>query len=135
METAIGQSDLLQALGWAVFNSLWQLAILWVAYQFITTVFRIRRSSQKNFLAIFLMFAGFAWFIFTFFYGLAGIAGAGKNYTAFMHIGGNSELNSWLGTMLPIASVAYLVLLLLPILNLVRNYRYVQVIRRYGLSR
>ena len=64
--TEIGQSNLLQALGWAVFNSLWQMAILWVAYQLITSVFRINKSSQKNFLSAFFLFAGFAWFIFTF---------------------------------------------------------------------
>jgi beta-lactamase regulating signal transducer with metallopeptidase domain len=35
--------------------------------------------------------------------------------------------------MLPVASLAYLVLLVLPVLNFIRNYRYVQSIRRYGL--
>ncbi len=31
-----GQTNFLQSLGWAVLNSLWQMALLWVAYQVIT---------------------------------------------------------------------------------------------------
>ncbi len=31
-----GQSNFLQALGWAVLNSLWQMAFLWVIYQLFT---------------------------------------------------------------------------------------------------
>jgi bla regulator protein blaR1 len=132
---AIGQSNLLQALGWAVFNSLWQMAILWVAYQLIVAVFRITRSSQKSFLAAFLLFAGFAWFTFTLITALADMSGAGSSYAGLMNIGSNAALNEWMGTMLPVASILYLVLLSLPVLNFIRNYRYVQVIRRYGLSR
>ncbi len=64
---AIGQSNFLQALGWAVLNSLWQMALLWVVYQLATALFRINKSSQKGFLATALLFSGFAWFVFTFF--------------------------------------------------------------------
>jgi len=135
METAIGQSDLLQALGLAVFNSLWQMAILWVAYQCIITVFRIKRSTHRSFLSVLFIFSGFAWFSYTLVAGFVDMQQTGTAYAGFLNIDGNAELNNWLGTMLPIASIAYLILLILPILNLVRNYRYVQVIRRYGLSR
>lgn len=132
--TDIGQSNLLLALGWAVFNSLWQMAILWVAYQFITSVFRISKSSQKSFLSAFLLFAGFAWFVFTLAASFADTANAGNGY-GIVYVNDDPELNSWLGTMLPVASILYLLLLALPVLNFIRNYRYVQVIRRYGLSR
>ena len=131
---AITQSDLLQALGWAVFNSLWQMAILWVAYQLITSIFRITKSSQKAALGAFLLFAGFTWFTFTLVFAFAGHK-PGDSYAGLMNIRGNAALNDWLNTMLPLASILYLILLLLPILNFIRNYRYVQVIRRYGLSR
>jgi bla regulator protein blaR1 len=36
---------------------------------------------------------------------------------------------------LPVASIVYLVLLVLPLLNFIRNYRYVQAIRQYGISK
>lgn len=133
--TAISNSNLLQSLGWAVFNSLWQLALLWVAYQLITAVFRINKSSQRGFLAASFLFAGFAWFVFTFISFLVNNAGTDKTYSGIININNNRQLDDWFSTMLPVASVLYLVLLLLPVLNFIRNYRYVQVIRRYGLSR
>lgn len=133
--TAIGQSNLLQALGWAVFNSLWQMAILWVAYQFIISVFRINKSSHRSSLSAFLLFAGFAWFVFTFISVFSDRASAGDSYAGLLQIGAYTELNQWLNTMMPVASIFYLLLLVLPVLNFVRNYRYVQVIRHNGLTR
>lgn len=133
--TSFGESNILLAVGWAVFNSLWQMAILWVAYQFITTAFRINKSSQRGFLSAFLLFSGFLWFSFTLVTGLANNNSGTQGYAALLNADGNSELGTWLSTMLPVASLLYLVLLILPVLNFVRNYRYVQVIRRYGLSR
>jgi bla regulator protein blaR1 len=132
---ALGQSNLLQALGWAVFNSLWQMAILWVAYQLITAVFRINKPSQKGFLAAFLLFAGFAWFSLTLVVAFASKTNPGGSYGDLISIEGNVAMSRWLHAMLPVASILYLLLLILPILNFIRNYRYVQVIRRYGLTR
>jgi len=130
--TAIGQSDLLQALGWAVFNSMWQMAILWVAYQLIIPVFRIKQSANKSSLAIFMLFAGFAWFTYTL---VSGLAASEGSYSGVMSIKTDTGLEGWMSTTLPLASVLYLVLLIFPILNFIRNYRYVQVIRRFGLSK
>ena len=132
---AIGQSNFLQALGWAVLNSLWQMALLWVVYQLVTAIFRTAKFSQKSSLATFLLFAGFAWFVFTFFVILADTSSAHTGYSAFITLNGNQEVNTWLYTMLPVASIVYLVLLILPLLNFIRNYRYVQAIRQYGISK
>ena len=132
---AIGQSNFLQALGWAVFNSLWQMALLWVVYQLVTAIFRTVSLHKKVSLATVLLFAGFAWFVFTFFVILADTSSAHTGYSAFILVNGNQEVNNWLYTMLPIASLVYLVLLILPLLNFIRNYRYVQAIRQYGISK
>ena len=135
---AIGQSNFLQALGWAVLNSLWQMALLWVVYQLVTAILKTTKSSLKSALATYLLFAGFAWFVFTFFVILADTSSAHTGYTgysAFITINGNQEVNDWLYTMLPVASIVYLVLLVLPLLNFIRNYRYVQAIRQYGISK
>lgn len=131
---AISNSNLLQSLGWAVFNSLWQMALLWVAYQLIVGLFKINKSSSKGFLALPFLFAGFSWFVFTFISFLVK-AGSEKIYSDVINFNNDQQLNDWLGTMLPVASVLYLILLLLPLLNFIRNYRYVQIIRRYGVSR
>ncbi|MEI9912486.1 MAG: M56 family metallopeptidase [Bacteroidota bacterium] len=44
-------------------------------------------------------------------------------------------MNNWLGTMLPVASLIYLVLLVLPVFYFIRNYRYVKAIRQLELSK
>jgi bla regulator protein BlaR1 len=130
------QSSILQALGWAIINSLWQLAFLWVVYQCITGVFRHARPSTKSSLASSLLVAGFGWFIYTFIFALRGEANGSSLINA------NADANSVLGTVnasirfsLPYASIVYLILLIVPLLRFTRNYRYVQVIRKYGLSR
>src|SRR5258705_13492617 len=57
-------SNFLQALGWAVLNSLWQMAFLWVIFQVILS-FGINKSAAKSRLATILLSTGFAWFMFT----------------------------------------------------------------------
>lgn len=130
-----GQSNFLQALGWAVLNSLWQLALLWVIYQLITALFAIKRPSQKSYLATLLLFSGSAWFVFTFFAILAENHAARGGYSALLPVESNAGVTNLLLRILPVASVIYLALLVLPIWNFIRNYRYVGFIRRHGLKK
>ena len=60
------QLHLLQALGWAVLNSLWQMALLWVIYQVVTAFLKNTKAASKTVLATTLLFAGSFWFIYTF---------------------------------------------------------------------
>lgn len=131
-----GQANFLQSLGWAVLNSLWQLALLWVVYQLITTVFRSARPAAKSLLASSLLAGGFAWFIFTFIITFStGNASELILASGFINQDAAEGMGNWLQKILPAASVIYLVLLIIPLLHFVRNYRYVQVIRNYGLSK
>jgi len=61
----MNQVNFLQSLGWALINSLWQMALLWVVYQFITASFHKIKPAHKTFLATLLIFSGFAWFVYT----------------------------------------------------------------------
>ncbi|HLG39203.1 MAG TPA: M56 family metallopeptidase [Chitinophagaceae bacterium] len=132
----VGQSNFLQALGWALLNSLWQMALLWVIFQVIAGVFRTAKSSQKSFLAASFIIIGFAWFVYTFFSILDTNTPVNEIImSGFVSADGNAQLNNWLQTMLPVASLVYLSLLLLPVFYFIRNYRYVQIIRRYDLSK
>ena len=130
-----GQANFLQSLGWAVLNSLWQLALLWIIYQFITGIFRTAKSSFKSSLASSLLTGGFAWFIYTFLSALTDNSNPLIISPSSANAESNAELNSWLQETLPVACVLYLVLLIFPLLQFVRNYRYVQVIRKYGLTK
>lgn len=131
-----GQSNFLQALGWAVLNSLWQMALLWVIYQVLTGVFRKTNSTQKSTLAGSMILAGFAWFLYTFISIFNAHTPDNGAITSFVLQGSNNEqLNQWLESTLPLASIVYLSLLLLPLFNYLRNYRYVQAIRKHELSK
>ncbi len=131
-----GGANFLQALGWAVLNSLWQLALLWIVYQLITGIFKKTGSSSKSTLATILLFGGFIWFAYTFF-SVFGKSTASEIIADSSIVNGamNPELNDWLQKTLPIASIFYLLLLVFPTAQFVRNYRYVRVIRQYGLSK
>lgn len=129
-----GHTNFLQSLGWAVLNSLWQLALLWVAYQLITAIYKSAKSSFRSSLASGLLIAGFAWFVFTFFsFFNSSLSEETVISTSFITADDSSQMNNWIKQMLPVASVIYLVLLAMPLLRFIRNYRYVQVIRKYGL--
>ncbi len=130
---AFGESNFLQALGWAVLNSLWQMALLWVFYQVITGVYRKISSSNRSMLSAALLMTGFGWFIFTFASILFNEAATGA--ATVVAVEGNDQLNNWLRKTLPVASVIYIVLLVLPLIHFIRNYRYVQTIRQYGLTK
>ncbi len=131
-----GHTNFLQSLGWAILNSLWQLALLWVIYQIISSIFSKVKSSIKSALAFSLLITGFTSFIYTF---LAVYTDQETDSIvlsfALVTTDGNQQLNEWLQQTLPLASILYLVLLLLPVLQFVRNYRYVQVIRKFGLTK
>lgn len=130
-----GHTNFLQSLGWAVFNSLWQMALLWVLYQFIIAFIKPNKASFKSSLASFLLITGFGWFIYTFAFSWLGVARteSGIGFSAMLNP--DEKAIGWLQYILSFASVIYLILLLLPALHFIRNYRYVQVIRRYGLEK
>lgn len=130
----IYHSNLLQSLGWAVFNSLWQMAFLWVAYQLLTAIFKNSSAAAKSNLAFSLLVTGFGWFILTFLSGIVKLP-ANNNYFSITESSLKPVLQQWLIVILPVASLLYLILLTIPVINFIRNYRYVHVIRTSGLSR
>ena len=130
-------SNFLQSLGWAVLNSLWQMALLWVIFQVIVSSW-IHKPSQKTKLATILVFTGFSWFLVTFIRHWLIDPDAAKN--SFIALdsfrqGQSEKWNSALINALPWASIAYIFFLLIPIIQFLRNYKYVHTIRRMGLSK
>ncbi len=97
------QANFLQSLGWAVLNSLWQLALLWVAYQLITGIIKKLSSSARSSLATLLLVAGFGWFIYTFFSAFSKSGGEQNaiSNSAIVNSGYNPELTDWLEKTLP----------------------------------
>jgi beta-lactamase regulating signal transducer with metallopeptidase domain len=132
-----GNSNFLQALGWAILNSLWQMAFLWVIFQVILS-FGIHKPSSKTRLATVFVFTGFVWFIFTVVHHWIIDPEAAKN--SFIALdsfrqSGVDDWNSILTAALPWASAIYLLFLIVPTIQFFRNYRYVKIIRTTGLSK
>ncbi|HYC40727.1 MAG TPA: M56 family metallopeptidase [Chitinophagaceae bacterium] len=125
----MNHTNFLESLGWAVLNSLWQMALLWILFQLIVSV-HFFRASVKVSLATFFLVSGFCWFIIT----LWTYRGNWVS-TVLTHSAGNEQVYSGLRTILPTASVAYLALLVLPVARFIRNYRYVRLIRTQGLGK
>ena len=129
------QANFLQSLGWAVLNSLWQLALLWVVYQCITGIAKKARPAVKSLLASLLLISGFAWFLYTFLITFFSAGEQGGISSVLLNSATSYTVSQWLQQSLPAASIVYLILLLFPLLRFIRNFRYVQIVRRHGLSK
>lgn len=130
----MNQVNFLQSLGWSLISSLWQMALLWVIYQFITVSFQKIRPANKTTLAMGLTFAGFAWFIYTL---VTSLVSQTNSITSFYNTGiiSDSGWKYFAGKILPYASIAYLIILAIPVWQFIRNYRFVQMIRKTGLKK
>src|SRR5687767_389135 len=130
----MNQVDFLQSLGWSLINSLWQMALLWTIYQFITVFFHKIKAAHKTSLALLFTFSGFAWFIYTL---VTSLLSESNSITSFYNSGiiSNKGWNYFADKILPYASAAYLIILIAPVWQFIRNYRYVQMIRKTGIKK
>ncbi len=138
-------SPFLQALGYAIINSLWQFALLWLLYFFVNTIFKLS-SRQKYTAGLVLQIAGFTWFILTvvFYYRQTSLLTQTVfiNHSYYEGITDNTgasvkeQFFHWLSRaelLFPYLSVAYLVLLFFLALKWLNAYRNIQVVRTKGL--
>src|SRR5437763_3594435 len=61
---ALSQSSFLQALGYAIANSFWQVALLWSITLVINACFKLSSHNRYR-VGISAQLAGFAWFVVT----------------------------------------------------------------------
>jgi len=123
------QSSLLQALGWSLFNSLWQMGLLWLLYQLFILIFSKTPANTRHGLLLLLLFAGAGWsalsFALTWFTGGAGISGAFPI----------PPVREFISLLIPYGSSLYLLILII----LVSRYFYFYFnsvrLARQGLSR
>lgn len=126
---------LLPSLGWALINSLWQMALLWVVYNLLFAVYRNAAASGKSLAATLFVTTGFAWFIYTFInHAMAGVPDTILT-TALSAIPADSFINKKLFASLPVLASCYLLLILVPLYRFSRNYSYVRKLKTEGLSK
>lgn len=132
--SSVSQLNFLQALGWALINSLWQMALLWGVYNLLLSFFIKIKPAHKSTLATILVSAGFAWFILT----LINSLFFNEATDFYNKWSGLINENSWTifqNKILATGTIIYFLVLIIPVLRFIRNYRYVQTIRNQGLSK
>ncbi|OLY92395.1 Signal transducer regulating beta-lactamase production, contains metallopeptidase domain [Cnuella takakiae] len=127
--TGFSQSALLQALGWATLNSFWQVGILWCLFA-LARRFRplgpgIQYRAAVGSLA--LAFAGFAGSLYLFYTGTLKVS-------APFNLGRLSD-TAWFSATLTAASLAYIVVLFIPVSRLLHNWRLLHHLRRSQLAK
>lgn len=136
------QSSFLQALGFAIANSLWQTAILWLVYMSVNSFFTLSAAAKYR-LAVAAQFISFSLFITTLQVYLTQFNKAGSVTTGNQHILlPNTGQLSWFinglvktEQLLPYISMAYLIVILFLSLRLVLGYRQTQRVRKNRLSK
>jgi beta-lactamase regulating signal transducer with metallopeptidase domain len=136
----LGQSAFLKALGWALLNSIWQMALLWVIYLVLSASLRKLTAHIKHSLSILLLGIGSVWFAFTlafkyFEYGeapmlvLADETAEQTFASAFTFSLRNLE------TLLPYLSSIYLIAIVFLFFRFISQYRYTQHVTTHAIHK
>src|SRR5579872_3905577 len=56
----------LKVLGWSLFNSLWQMSLLWAGYHLLIRIFINLPSRARHSLALLLLMVGMGWTVVSF---------------------------------------------------------------------
>jgi beta-lactamase regulating signal transducer with metallopeptidase domain len=124
----VTQSALLKALGWSLFNSLWQMALLWLCYMLLTAVFRKASADLRHGLAVSLL-------------GVGAIAFALSFFTSYSLEDGGQPFNGWysarafISPFLPYCSSLYILALVYLFTRYSHHYLYSRRLKSTGLSK
>lgn len=131
---------LLKSLGWALFDSLWQMAALWLLYSLLMAVFRPAASRIRHGLALWALGIGTVWTGVTFltaafFPQTGGDAWLGflspSQFTGGWFLG---SFRTYMDAALPCGSTIYLLVLAGLLIRCAVHYRHTRGLTRRGLS-
>lgn len=145
---ALSHSPFLQALGYAIANSLWQGALVWILTALVNSLFKMP-SAIKYRIALTAQLVVFAWFIVTlqFYYtkcseAMALIASLNADNTQWIIEPQTLTLKTRLFSVilkseefLPYLSIAYLLLIIFLTVKWFRSYRYTSMVKTSGLQK
>jgi len=144
--TAFFQSPFLSALGWALANSLWQMALLWLLFQLCFSTSKKITPRLTYLGALVFMMVGFVWFAITFVQQYAALNSISRFLAQLPEVdaaatAAASERNALaFGSLitigekyLPYLSASYLIILVMLFVRLANAYGYSQEIRTQGL--
>jgi beta-lactamase regulating signal transducer with metallopeptidase domain len=128
----VTQSALLKALGWALFNSLWQMALLWLCYMLLTAIFGKSSAHIRHGLAVLLLGVGGLWSLMSFI-SASSVAGSGEPVGGWL--AGFNGARQWVNQLLPYCSFIYLLVLAFLFVSYSHHYLHSRRLKTAGLSR
>ncbi len=138
----LNQSAFLKALGWALLDSIWQMALLWLLYIVITANGKRLQARQRHSVALLSLSGGTLWFIITliqYCYRLTetpSIVTIHLNEQAVLPAASlTQQLYSWLEPSLSILSAIYLAVIVVLFIRLYHQYRLTQQLFTHGLQK
>ncbi|OQP65627.1 M56 family metallopeptidase [Niastella populi] len=134
------QSAFLKALGWALLNSLWQMALLWLAYLAITMGGKKLLSRQRHAIALLSLAGGSLWFLGTLVVNLYKAASGPQVITIYVENDPATGLwpgfiNQWFEPALPFLSLCYLLAAAFLFIRFYFQYRHTQRLFTTGLQK
>lgn len=146
--TALYNSPFLIALGWTIFSSLWQAALLWLIYQLVAHTDKRNTPVFRHNLAVLATGISFFWFAITLVQnysaiiqltrsatGLSTISSeAAKALLAIQNSTSHHHFFELLSSYLPYFSTAYLIVLFFLVVKLVNAYLFSRKMRTIGLQ-
>ena len=143
------QSTFLQALGFAIANSLWQTALVWLICMLVNSLLSLTASAKYRLSAV-AQLISFTWFIITFQFYYHQYSEAWQQLATVSTVSQNIQTIAWNNSsfsslmingmvkaekLLPYVSMAYLLLMLFLCTRWFVGYRQTQVIRNTGLQK
>jgi len=136
------QSAFLKALGWALLNSLWQMALLWLVYMGLTMNGKKLLSRQRHAIALLSLAGGSAWFLVTLIINLYKAASGPQVITVYVENASDPFAGSipgliahWFEPALPFLSLAYLLAAAFLFVRFYFQYRHTQQLFTTGLQK
>lgn len=136
------QSAFLKALGWALLNSLWQMALLWLVYLALTMGGKKLLSRQRHAIALLSLTGGSLWFLTTLAINLYKAANGPQVITVYLEndpalITGfwPGVISQWFEPALPFLSLTYLLAAAFLFVRFYFQYRHTQRLFTTGLQK
>jgi beta-lactamase regulating signal transducer with metallopeptidase domain len=120
------QSALLQALGWSLLNSLWQMGLLWFCYKVLILLFPDISARIRHGLILSSLVVGTLWSV-------SGFVSASTGAPGILPV--LAPVRSFIANFLPIGSSLYLLILAGLLVRYFYHYFYSTRLSREGLSR
>jgi bla regulator protein blaR1 len=124
-------SAFLQAIGWAALNSIWQAGVLWCILWLTNHLMKLM-PQKKYVLSVTCITASFLLFFVNIIFYLR--SSGSLNISVFssysLHLSSN-----WLSAILRSASIAYLILLIVPIYHLYKNVLFLKQLKKVELQK